>query len=411
MRRSVPLVSSEIFLAIILTCLSAFTGEARARDTRPVFSSIVVAPLISPRPVVGADGRVHLAYELSFVNDSKMLAQIDSIAALDVDTGTVLAEWRDKKLAESFRINGGDPGTALAPSHSGYAFLDVALPSNSAPPKAINHRIAITRLTPDSNNEHMGTALDPKANMPGTATFEGALTPVDGSKALVVAAPLRGPGWVAINGCCAQISAHRGAVLPFDGKAYIAQRFAIDFVRVAADGRLFSGPVDQLVSYPFFGVRVYAAADGTVVEAADGLAEQIPGGKLVGITVDTLPGNHIVVDMGNGNFALYAHIKTGTVAVKVGDHVKAGDVIGHLGNSGNTSAPHLHFHVMDGPSPLASNGLPFEIEGFQSAGMLQPEDGFFEKGDPGKIDRSWFPGPHRNELPLENEVVDFPGAQ
>jgi hypothetical protein len=176
-------------------------------------------------------------------------------------------------------------------------------------------------------------------------------------------------------------------------------------------GVCFSGPVDQLTSYPFFGVPVYAAADGTVVEATDGLAEQIPGGTLVGITVDTLPGNHIVVDMGNGNFALYAHIKTGTVAVKVGDHVKPGDVIGHLGNTGNTSAPHLHFHVMDGPSPLASNRLPYEIEGFQSAGMLQPEDSFFEKGDPGKIDRSWFPGSHQNELPLENEVVDFPGAQ
>jgi Peptidase family M23 len=354
--------------------------------------------------------QVHLAYELSFVNDSKLLLQIDSIVAVDADTGTALAEWKDKKVAEVFRVNGGDPGTALAPSHSGYAFLDVALPSNSAPPKAIRHRIVITRLTPDPNNEHKGTALDPKANMPGTVTFEGALTPVDG-KALVVASPLRGPGWVAINGCCAQISAHRGAVLPFDGKAYIAQRFAIDFVRVGADGRLFSGPVDQLTSYPFFGVPVYAAADGTVVEATDGLAEQIPGGTLVGITVDTLPGNHIVVDMGNGNFALYAHIKTGTVAVKVGDHVKPGDVIGHLGNTGNTSAPHLHFHVMDGPSPLASNGLPYEIEGFQSAGMLQPEDSFFEKGDPGKIDRSWFPGSHQNELPLENEVVDFPGAQ
>lgn len=66
---------------------------------------------------------------------------------------------------------------------------------------------------------------------------------------------------------------------------------------------------------------------------------------------------------------------------------------------------------MDGPSPLASNGLPYEIEGFQSEGRMQPEDAFFEKGDPGKIDRGWFPGTHRNELPLENEVVDFSGAQ
>jgi len=62
---------------------------------------------------------------------------------------------------------------------------------------------------------------------------------------------------------------------------------------------------------------------------------------------------------------------------------------------------------MDGPSPLASRGLPYEIEGFSSQGKLDGDDGFFEKGDPGKIDGSWFPGAHKNELPLENEVVDF----
>jgi len=177
---------------------------------------------------------------------------------------------------------------------------------------------------------------------------------------------------------------------------------------VDSDGRLFKGAMDQLSSYPFFGVPVYAAAAGTVVEATDGMAEQVPGPPK-GVTVETLAGNHIVIDMGDGNFALYAHIKTGTVAVKVGDHVKTGDVLGHLGNTGNSSAPHLHFHVMDGPSPLASRGLPYEIEGFQSQGRLDGDDGFFEKGDAGKIDRSWFPGAHKNELPLENEMVDFGG--
>lgn len=140
------------------------------------------------------------------------------------------------------------------------------------------------------------------------------------------------------------------------------------------------------------------------------MPEQVPGPPK-GVTVETLAGNHVVVDMGDGNFALYAHIKTGTVAVKVGDHVKTGDVLGHLGNTGNSSAPHLHFHVMDGPSPLASRGLPYEIEGFEGQGRLDGDDGFFAKGDAGKIDRSWFPGAHKNKLPLENEVVDFGGEK
>jgi hypothetical protein len=385
-------------------------NPVRAADRTPVYTTLVVQSLMSPRPVPGADGRTHLAYELSFVNETRLLSQIDSITTIDADSGAVLAEWKGKELTDIFRINGGESGTALAPSHSAYAFLDVALPASVSAPKAITHRISVTRMTPEPGNEHKGTALDPKTNLPANVMFEAASTTVDMKKPIVVAAPLRGPGWVAVNGCCAQISAHRGAVLAFDGKAYIAQRFAIDFVQVDSSGRLFSGAVDQLASYPFFGVPVYAAADGTVVEASDGLPEQVPGAPK-DVTVQTLPGNHIVVDMGNGNFALYAHLKTSTLAVKVGDRVKAGDVIGHLGNTGNTSAPHLHFHVMDGPSPLAARGLPYEFEEFQSAGRLQPDDGFFDKGEPGKIDRNWFPGTHKNELPLENEVVDFGGAK
>jgi len=381
-----------------------------AADRAEVFTGLVVQPVISPRPVAGADGRIHLAYELSFVNETKMISQIDSIAAVDGDSGAALAEWKGKELGEIFRINGGEPGTALAPSHSAYAFLDVALPASATAPKNIRHRISVSRTMPESDNEHKGGALDPKAAMPANVTFEGAATVVDTRTPVVVAPPLRGPGWVAVNGCCAQISAHRGAVLAFNGTAYIAQRFAIDWVRVDSDGRLFKGAMDQVASYPYFGVPVYAAADGTVVEATDGLPEQVPGPPK-GVTVETLAGNHVVVDMGDGNFALYAHIKTGTVAVKAGDHVRTGDVLGHLGNTGNSSAPHLHFHVMDGPSPLAARGLPYEITGFQSAGRLQPDDAFFEKGDPGKIDRDWFPGAHKNELPLENEVVDFGGGK
>jgi len=396
----------EWALIVLMGMLMCGARVGRAADGAEVFTGLVVEPMISPRPVAGADGRVHLAYELSFVNEMKVVSQVDSIAAVDADSAAVLAEWKGKELSDIFRINGGESGTALAPSHSAYAFLDVALGASASMPKNIKHRISVSRSSPDPGNEHKGGPLDSKTPMAANATFEGAAITVDTRKPIVVAPPLRGAGWVAVNGCCAKISAHRGSVLAFNGKAYISQRFAIDWVRVDKDGKLFSGPMDRLESYPFFGVPIYAAADGIVVEATDGMAEQVPGPPK-GVTVETLAGNHIVVDMGDGNFALYAHIKTGTVAVKAGDQVKTGDVIGHLGNTGNSSAPHLHFHVMDGPSPLAARGLPYEFTGFQGAGRLDGDGGFFERGDPGKIDRGYFPGTHKNELPLENEVVDF----
>jgi hypothetical protein len=374
-----------------------------------MFTAIVVRPLAAPRPVKGADERVHLAYELSFVNETPLLVQIDGIAAVDADTGKTLAQWQGDALAAIFRINGKESGITLARSHSGYAFLDVALPAGALIPKTLKHRISTTRFMQAAGNDDNNSApLDPKLNIPPSITFVGAPTPVDPHWAVIIAPPLRGPGWVAFNGCCDTITSHRGAIMAINGTAYAPERFAIDFIQIDKDRRMLVGPVDQLSSYSYFNVAVYAAAPGVVVETSDGAPEQIPGTTVVGPTLDNAAGNHIVIDIGDGNYAAYAHLKTGTVAVKVGDHVKEGDVIAHLGNTGNTDAPHLHFHVMDGSSPLISSGLPYEFSAFVGTGRLAPDDDFSSKGTPGKVDRPWNAGPHKDELPLNNEVVDFP---
>ena len=66
--------------------------------------------------------------------------------------------------------------------------------------------------------------------------------------------------------------------------------------------------------------------------------------------------------LSDGHYAAYAHLRPGTLKVKVGDTVHAGDVLAHLGNTGNSSEPHLHFQVCDAPSFPASEGLPFAID-------------------------------------------------
>ena len=198
---------------IIGAMICGATSLTCGADRVEVFTGLVVQPMISARPVAGPDGRVHLAYELSFVNETKVISQVDSIAAVDADSGAVLTEWKGKELSEIFRINAGESGTALGPSHSAYAFLDVTLAASAPAPKNIKHRISVSRSMPDASNEHKSTGGELQAGMPSNVTFEGAPTPVDTKRPIVVAPPLRGPGWVAINGCCAQISAHRGSVL------------------------------------------------------------------------------------------------------------------------------------------------------------------------------------------------------
>jgi hypothetical protein len=226
-----------------------------------------------------------------------------------------------------------------------------------------------------------------------------------GPAAIVIAPPLKGSRWVMGGGCCTPYSYHRGATLPLNGTVRVPERFAIDFVQLNDDNRLNSGPIDQLSSYAAFGHEILAVADGTVVETEDGLPEQVPGKLPADATIDMAAGNHVVVDIGDGRFTFYAHMQPGSVRVKVGDTVKAGQVLGLLGNSGNTDGPHLHFHVMDGPSPLVSNGLPFVFESFTGQGRVTDEQ---PPGDVVTIDKDALSGPHTNELPLLNQVVSFP---
>jgi len=90
--------------------------------------------------------------------------------------------------------------------------------------------------------------------------------------------------------------------------------------------------------------------------------------KRQSLNIRTADGNYIILNLGNGMYANYAHLQKGTLKVEPGDKVKKGDVIALLGNTGNSNASHMHFHVMDGPSPFASNGLPYVIDSFEYGG-------------------------------------------
>jgi hypothetical protein len=192
-------------------------------------------------------------------------------------------------------------------------------------------------------------------------------------KPATIAPPLTGERWLDASGCC-DTTPHRLALNPINGKLWGAERFAIDYVQLGPDGRLFTGDKAKVESYPYFGADVHAVADGPVVAVVDGLPEQTPGATRPGMPLDQYGGNHIVQDIGDGNYAFYAHLKPQSLQVKPGDKLTTGQVIAALGNTGNSDAPHLHFHVMDGPDPLASNGLPFVFKSFRLDSRLTSAD-------------------------------------
>ena len=206
--------------------------------------------------------------------------------------------------------------------------------------------------------------------------------------------------WLAGNGP-GNSSGHRRALIPTGGGARIAQRFAIDFVQLFPDGRSFSGDQKDNKSYRCYGAEALAVADAVVVATKDGIPENVPGptSRAVPITLETVGGNHVILDLGGGRFAFYAHLQPGSLRVKTGDKVRRGQVVGLVGNSGNSTEPHLHFHISDANSPLGSEGLPYAFPSFE----VQGKGWGWKPASPAAPTEK-----RQNEMPLENEIIRFP---
>lgn len=135
--------------------------------------------------------------------------------------------------------------------------------------------------------------------------------------------------------------------------AYRDQRHASDIV-VHRGGVSHKGTGSNNEDYYAFGQPVLASADATVVETLDGIPDNKPGV----MNTKQIYGNHVVLDLGNSEYAVICHFKNGSLRVKPGDRVKSGQVIGLCGNSGNSSEPHVHFHLQDGKTLGIATGLP-----------------------------------------------------
>jgi murein DD-endopeptidase MepM/ murein hydrolase activator NlpD len=139
-----------------------------------------------------------------------------------------------------------------------------------------------------------------------------------------------------------------------------AQRYAFDFI-ILKDGKSYQGDKEVNENYYAFGQEVIAPADGTVVEVENEQEDNVPG------EMDPFnpAGNYVILDHGNGEYSLLAHFKQGSILVQPGDVVKQGDVLGLVGNSGNSSEPHIHFQVMDAPSLNDGKSINIKFKGIK----------------------------------------------
>lgn len=204
--------------------------------------------------------------------------------------------------------------------------------------------------------------------------------PRSASPPVELAPPVRGR-WVALNS--------PGTGTPSHGVRAYGQMYAVDLLQPspdAPDSISWSPRTRAPGSYPCFGRPVLAMAAGTVVRVAawqrDHRSRDTWPSLLWMMTAEAfvrelggvswILGNHVIVRHDDGTFAAYAHLRRRSAKVRAGDRVTAGQQLAEVGNSGNTSEPHLHVQLMDDPRPTAAAGIP----------MRWPDLAFEEEKDP-----------------------------
>lgn len=165
----------------------------------------------------------------------------------------------------------------------------------------------------------------------------------------------------------------------------VSSEYALDLVRMGADLKTYTGKGDQLTDYETFGAPILAAADGVVVAVRNDRADHAamlrrsdePFGAYMQRVMtlqqailaedgfEGAAGNHVLIRHANGEHSLYAHLREGSVRVSIGDEVLAGARIAEAGSSGNSTEPHLHFQVIDGPDLNSARGIPVEFNGLK----------------------------------------------
>lgn len=391
-------VKSQITLLFIvgitLVWSSMALGQAKAQTSMPVPVDLEVP--FAPIPVKAMD-KMNLVYELHITNFSRANLALTGIEVLADDVRAApMASYRDAELVKRLAVlNFSSDTQAKNIIGGGQRAIVFLLISVDAPniPTALRHRLFFKSTDAADSDSKEQVVEDVRVAIQRDAP------PVIGS-------PLRGR-WIAGNGL-SNDTGHRRSIIPIGGHARIAQRFATDWVNLGDDGLIArNGDLSQNANYYGYGAEALAVADAVVVAVKDGIPENVPQTKkrAVPITLETIAGNYVMLDIGNGRCALYAHLQPQSLKVKIGDKVRARQVLGLVGNSGNSDLPHLHFHIVNANSPLGAEGVPYVLKSFLMQGVAKTTAEFIKEGF--KPD----PSAARNrqlELPLQNAVVLFP---
>ncbi|MEW6022322.1 MAG: M23 family metallopeptidase [Pseudomonadota bacterium] len=350
----------------------ASTAPAGHAGPAPVFPPVQLQVRTPLAPaVLPSAGRNYLLYELHLQNFTTATTTVRGIEVRDADRpdAAPLAALDAAALRERLRqVTIGDDAAEirrLGVGQGAVAFLCLAFDARNPVPARLGHRIILD-----------------------TAQADGPAVPVRKTPLSRLGRPLEGSDWTPGNNPSLK-SHHRMGLWVVDGEARISRRYALDWKKYDKDGKAYAGDPRDVRAYYAYGQKVLAVADATVVDARDGFPDNVPKTEAGftparPVTLDTIGGNQVVLDLGHGRFAAYYHLQPGSVAVKPGQRVRRGQPLARIGNSGDARWPHLHFQVTDRADAMASEGLPFVFAHYRikaAGGAWETRSGEYPMGD------------------------------
>jgi murein DD-endopeptidase MepM/ murein hydrolase activator NlpD len=371
--------------ALIVTASCA--GVARA-ELAP--SGLEVSVRQAPAVVV-VEGRRRVLFEVHLVNRGQQDVTPIRADIRDADTGAVLATVADAELAGRLSpITSSSARDVITPGAEAVIFVELDLPEAPAtPPRGLACEI---NYRPAASAGAAATVAQAKPAL---------LTPMSKAK---LGPPLRGGPWVAIYRADWP-RGHRRVFYTEGGRARLPGRLAIDWVRVDDRGRTTLGDPDRVADTFGYAADVLAVADGVVAAARDSIPESPRVSQNPAHKPAHAAGNFVALRLPDGRYAIYEHLRPGSLRVKAGDAVRRGDVIAQLGFTGDSTGPHLHFHVADAPSPLGGEGVGYAFAGFSLLGRY---DDIGRLGaEPSRPLGPGLASQRRGEFPGSNVVVLF----
>jgi hypothetical protein len=390
--RVFSVIASRIFLIECVVAAAITAGFARERGPR-----VEVSCPVPPSAVKLAEHQV-LVYELHITNfdvapvtlrrmeifaDAEKGKPLKSLSG-DALSAAMIKIGSNMGMAGSTDASGAGSSQTIEPGRRAVVFLWIELAAEARLPESLRHRMVFAAGEPGKD-----------AGNVAESALEDFPVPVSHEPALMLSPPFEGGVWLAGAGP-GNDSDHRRSLMAIDGRVYDAQRFAIDWMKVGPNGDSHHDGTARNENFWGYGEAIHAVAEGEVTDVIDGIPENTPRVLPKPVTLDNISGNYVILRIAANRYVTFAHLQKGSIKVALHEHVARGTVIARLGNTGQATAPHLHFQVTDGNSVLESEGVPFVFAGFTDLGP----GSVYELDKHSSASRT-------NSIPGNDEVIDL----